>query len=79
MPKAAAIFYGKAADVRQKPHQRELATIRQGCEHIQDEGPWELVYHEEYANDTEARKREIKLEKGKKRKYLVWLIKMDQV
>ena len=36
-------------------------------------GPWQLVYYETYAQDADARKRELQLKKAKNKGYLRWL------
>jgi len=61
------IGYTTNLERRIKEHQTGLGRW------TKDKGPWKLVYFEEFENDTDARKREIKLKKAKNKTYLTWL------
>ena len=41
--------------------------------------PWKLVHREEFADDTEARQRELAIKRKKSRKYIEWLIAQNRI
>ena len=62
------IGYTKDLERRLDEHQSDKGGWTSG------RGPWTLKYFEEYEDDTEARKREIKLKKARNKTYLAWLV-----
>ncbi|WP_183495580.1 GIY-YIG nuclease family protein [Neolewinella aquimaris] len=67
---SGAYYIGYTSDLWQRvaTHQKNEGRW------TKNKGPWELKYYEAFKVDTEARKRELQLKKGKNKSYITWLI-----
>lgn len=44
-----------------------------------DNGPWKVIYTEQYLSISEARKRELAIKNKKRKSYIAWLISQDKM
>ena len=63
-------YTGFTTDLVQRVAEHNSLT---GTRWTRGKGPWALVYYEEFGVEQEARVREIKLKRKKRRSYLTWL------